>query len=192
MKNERRKVIAVIGDARLENPVRRERLLRLGARLVGAGYRIITGGLGGVMAAVSEGAKTSEEWFDGAIIGAVPSYQSSSANEWCDIVIPTGMQIARNVIVVASADVVVADGGGAGTLSELAVAWQLDKPIIALGTEGWAGECGGRVLDGRGARPVRACKSVDEVIDAVQAALEHGDQQLREPGEIGDGSRSRE
>lgn len=191
MTTGRRKVVAVIGDARLEDPVRRERLRKLGSRLVAEGHRIITGGLGGVMAAVSEGAKKSRHWFDGAVIGVVPSYKASNANEWCDIVIPTGMQAARNVIVVASADAVVADGGGAGTMSELAMAWQLDKPIIALGSEGWAGECGGRALDRRSSREIRACGDVDAAIDEISTALKAVESGAQEPGKIGDGSRKK-
>lgn len=192
MSTERRRVVAVVGDARLKDDGRRERLVRLGALLVGAGYRIITGGLGGVMAAVSEGARTSDAWFEGSVIGAVPSYKSSSANEWCDIVIPTGMQIARNIIVVSSADVVIAEGGGAGTMGEIAVAWQLEKPIIALGSEGWASECGDRVLDRRRDEPVHACNTVDEVMATVNEILSAQRTAGREPGEIGDGSRNRD
>lgn len=150
-----------------------------------AGFRIVTGGLGGLMEAVSEGARHAPEWEDGRIIGILPSYKKSDANVFCDVVIPTGMQLARNVLVVASSDVVLAVGGGAGTLSEIAIAWQLGRPIVALGTHGWAGRLAGETLDVRGKQPIRACSSIDEAVLACAdlAALMH------EAGDVGSGYR---
>ena len=48
---------------------------------------LITGGLGGVMKAASHGAKDA----NGLTIGIIPQDDSSLANEYCDIVIPSGM-----------------------------------------------------------------------------------------------------
>lgn len=124
------------------------------------------------MEAVSRGASASPSHFDGAVIGVVPSYRAEDANPYCDIVIPSGMQIARNILVVSTGDVVVACGGGSGTLSEIAVAWQLGKPVIGWGTDGWAGELAGRTLDTRREDTVVACGSVAEVMDAIAAALQ--------------------
>src|SRR3954462_7241122 len=112
--SERLPVISVIGDARLEDPQRIEEARLLGAGLLTAGFRIVTGGLGGVMEAVSFGARHCDHWRDGLITGVLPSYRADDANLWCDIVIPTGMQLARNVLVVSTADVVIAVGGGVG------------------------------------------------------------------------------
>lgn len=178
-------VVAVIGDARLEDPQRIEEARDLGARLLAAGFRIVTGGLGGVMEAVSFGARHSTHWREGLIIGVIPSYRVSDANPWCDIVIPTGMQLARNVLVVATADVVLAVGGGAGTLSELAFANQLGKPIVALGVHGWAGRVAGEPLDGRSASAIRGTQSVDEAVATCLELLAT----VRESGDIGSGFR---
>jgi hypothetical protein len=178
-------VVSVIGDARLEDPQRIEEARRLGAGLLAAGFRIVTGGLGGVMEAVSFGARHCAHWHDGLIVGVIPSYRASDANPWCDLVIPTGMQLARNVLVVATADVVIAVGGGAGTLSEIALASQLGKPIIALGSHGWAGRVAGEVLDGRSTSVVRGCQSVDEAVAASVELLAVA----REGGDIGSGFR---
>lgn len=185
--NERLPVVSVIGDARLEDPDRVEEARCLGAGLLAAGFRIVTGGLGGLMEAVSYGARHCPHWSDGKIIGVVPSYRASDANPWCDIVIPSGMQLARNVLVVASADVVVAVGGGTGTLSEIALASQLGKPVVALGSHGWAGRLAGEVLDRRSTAPVRGCQSVGEVIAACVELLAG----VRESGDIGSGFRGR-
>lgn len=181
----RRPVVSVIGDARLDDQGRVEDVRRIGAALVEAGFRLVTGGMGGVMEAVAYGARHSPHWQDGLIIGIVPSYRTSEANPWCDIVIPSGLQLARNVLVVACADVVVAIGGGAGTLSELALAHQLGKPTIAFGAHGWAGRVAGELLDHRAKEPVRGCTSVEDVIAACQALLAD----VRDSGDIDSGSR---
>ena len=75
--------------------------------------------------------------------------------------------------------------GGAGTLSEVALASQLGKPIVALGTHGWAGRLAGEVIDRRSAAPVRGCESVEEAIAAC-VELVAG---VRESGDIGSGFR---
>ena len=63
-----------------------------------------------------------------------------------DIAIATGLGEARNAIVVASADAVVAVGGEFGTLSEIAFALRAGKPVVGLET--WELHRGGRPVDG--------------------------------------------
>jgi uncharacterized protein (TIGR00725 family) len=161
---KRRTIVAVIGNARITDPIHYQHCCELGSALVQAGYRIVTGGLGGVMEAVSKGAQSSPQHFDGSVIGIVPSYQASEANEYCDIVIPTGMQLARNILVVATGDAVVVVGGGSGTLSEMALAWQLGKPVLALGSKGWGGELAGRSLDNRRPDTISECDDIPSII----------------------------
>ena len=166
MKHERRPVVAVVGSARVDDEDRRAQLRDLGAALMAGGFRLVTGGLGGTMEAVSLGARSSEDWREGMILGVVPSYRHDEANQYCDVVIPSGLQVGRNLLVVSTADVVVAVGGGAGTLSEIALAWQLKRPIIALGDDGWAGRVAGQRLDQRSPDPVHRVGTVAEVIEA--------------------------
>jgi len=166
MKAGRRPVVAVVGSARVEDEQLRAQLHDLGSALMSAGFRLVTGGLSGTMEAVSAGARASEDWEDGRVIGVVPSYRHSEANEYCDIVIPTGQQVGRNLLVVATAHVVVAVGGGAGTLSEIALAWQLKRPIVTMGDSGWAGRVAGERLDARLEQPIHAANSVAEVVEA--------------------------
>ncbi len=182
----RRRVVSVVGDARLEDPARYAEAQQLGAALVRGGFRVVTGGLGGVMEAVSRGAREAPEWREGMVVGVLPSYRGSDANPWCDIVIPTGMQLARNVLVVSMGDVVVALGGGAGTLSEIALAWQLGRPILTLGATGWSGKLCGASLDARSDGIIRGCSSVSDVVAAChELAAER-----REPGDVGSGWRA--
>lgn len=69
----------------------------------------------------------------------LPSYDPSDEGSSADIVIATGLDHARNILV-ANSDGVIAIGGGAGTLSEIAMAWALKRPIVALKVSGWSGK----------------------------------------------------
>ena len=134
----RRPLVAVIGDAKLGPSDKRVRIAReVGRLLVKSGCRVVTGGLGGVMAAAMEGARLAENYVDGDTIGVLPGFDPGEANAAADIVLATGLSLARNVLV-ANADAVIAIGGGAGTLSEIALAWQLRRPIIGIVVTGWS------------------------------------------------------
>lgn len=100
------------------------------------------------MVAVSKGAHLSKKYREGDVIGILPGTDKNSANEFVDIPIPTGLGIGRNMIITNS-DAVIAVGGGAGTLSEIAFAWQKGKLIIGMDVEGWSSEVADKRLDGR-------------------------------------------
>lgn len=111
---------------------------------------IICGGRGGVMEAVCAGAKESARYKKFTTIGILPGLEKNDANSYCDVVIPTGLNLARNQLVINSGDVIIALGGGAGTLSELAFAWQFGKKVICYITEpGWASKLAGKSIDSR-------------------------------------------
>jgi uncharacterized protein (TIGR00725 family) len=93
---------------------------------------LVTGGLGGVMAAASRGAKRA----GGLTVGILPGEERDAANEWLTIALPTGLGELRNALIVRAADVIIAVGGAYGTLSELALALKAGVPVIGLGT--WA------------------------------------------------------
>jgi len=101
-----------------------------GRLLAEAGAIVVTGGLGGVMEAASEGAREA----DGTTVGLLPGADRREANPWLTVAIPTGMGEARNALVVRAADAVVAIGGEWGTLSEIAFARKTGKPVVGLGT----------------------------------------------------------
>lgn len=108
----------------------------LGVFLAQRNWGIVCGGMGGMMEAVCKGAKSEANCLWGATVGILPGEIPSEANPYCDIVIPTGMGIARNKIVVNAGEAVIAVAGGAGTLSEIALAWQLGKPILCIANQG--------------------------------------------------------
>ena len=146
----RRPVAAVIGSGNAGEETERV-AEQLGRCLVDAGFRVLTGGLGGVMEAASRGARSSSRHRDGDVVGVLPGYQSEAANPHVDIAICTGLGHARNVLCAASGDVVLAVAGNSGTLSEIALAWTLGKPVACVGhAEGWASTLAGKDLEARG------------------------------------------
>jgi uncharacterized protein (TIGR00725 family) len=101
----------------------------LGAALAAAGAVVVCGGLGGVMEAVARGARRR----GGLVVGVLPGYDRRAGNRHLSAVLPTGLRHGRNVLVAAAGDVLVALPGAAGTLSEVAVARKLGRPVIGLG-----------------------------------------------------------
>jgi uncharacterized protein (TIGR00725 family) len=165
----RRKVMSVIGlgsplAAEVEPAVR-----ELGRLAVEAGFRIVCGGLGGAMEAIARGAREAGAYREGDVVGILPGYEASAANDAVDIAVPTGLGIARNVLVVATGDVVVIVGGGAGTLGEIGIAWQLGKPLVAFEPAGgWGARFAGDRIDDRRTDTVeRAATPAEAVAKAL-------------------------
>lgn len=84
------------------------------------------------MAAACRGARNA----GGITVGILPGYDATDANPWVTHPVCTGVGHARNVILVASVDAVIACGGGWGTLSEIAHAARLERPVVILGQWG--------------------------------------------------------
>ncbi|MBI3639819.1 MAG: TIGR00725 family protein [Thaumarchaeota archaeon] len=103
-----------------------------GLEIAKSGAVLITGGLGGVMHAACHGAKDG----GGLTVGIIPQNDPSFANEYCDIVIPTGIGLARDFLNALAGDGVIIVGGGSGTLSETCAAYMYKKPIAAIKNSG--------------------------------------------------------
>ncbi len=145
----------------------------VGRGLADAGCRIVCGGRGGVMEAAARGAQSSPRWDDGTVVGILPGGDAAEANPYVDIVLPTALGLARNVLVVRAADAIIAVGGGSGTLSELALGWQLGKPIVALATSGgWAAKLAGATIDDRRTDTVVEASSPAEAVAAALRAVD--------------------
>ena len=121
--------VAVVGagDASPEQEGHAE---AVGRALAAARAVVVCGGLGGVMAAACRGAHEA----GGVTVGLLPGSDRADANPWVTVAIATGMGELRNGLVARAADGVVAIGGGYGTLSEIALALRLGKPVVGIGT----------------------------------------------------------
>ena len=99
-----------------------------GAEIAKTGHVLVTGGLGGVMLAACHGAREAK----GLTVGIIPQKEASEANEYCDIVIPTGMGLTRDFLTALSADGIIIIGGGSGTMSEICAAYMHKKPMVSI------------------------------------------------------------
>lgn len=130
----------------------------VGRHLARAGAILVCGGLGGVMDAASRGARAE----GGMAVGILPGESRAEASPHLTVAIPTGLGEARNALVVRAADAVIAVSGEFGTLSEIALALKMGKPVVGLST--WELSKGGRGVD--------AVVGVATATEAVARALE--------------------
>jgi len=122
--------VAVVGPGRA-TAQECEAAEEIGAGLAEIGAVVVTGGLGGVMEAACRGARSRR----GLTVGILPGDDRDAANGWVEIALATGLGELRNGLVVRAADVIVAIGGGHGTLSEVALGLAEGRAVIGLG--GW-------------------------------------------------------
>lgn len=149
-----------------------------GEMLARRGVTLVTGGRGGVMEAAARGAARG----GGLTVGITPGTDPGSANPWCDIVLPTGLGHARNVLTALAGDFVVAVGGGAGTLSELCFAWIHGRPIYVLeGSRGWSDRLAGDTLDHRASSVIITCDSVGMLEREIVRLCAANGLRIREP-----------
>ncbi len=163
----RRRLVSVVGSSDPATPDAALGMAEaLGRALVDGGYRVMSGGLGGVMEAAFRGARSSARHRDGDTVAVLPGLDEDDANPHADIRIPTGLGHLRNGVVAASPAVVVVCGA-AGTLSEMGLAWRMGRLVVALkGSGGIADEYAGRPVDGATPRP----PEISRVLAASSAA----------------------
>ncbi len=156
------KQIAIIGSAEKVSEEVEQMAEELGRGIARSGAVLISGGRNGVMEASCRGAKKE----NGLVVGILPK-TSKQANQFVDICIVTGMGDARNVLNVNSADAIISVCGGAGTLSEIALALKAGKKIVSLRLSGGVSTMlAGKTIDGR---DVISAENVEE---ALRIALE--------------------
>jgi len=123
--------IAVIGAAECESGLS-DIAYKVGWEIGRRGHVLVCGGLGGVMDAAAHGAHD----VGGLVVGILPGPDRSPAGKWLTVAIPTDMGHARNALVARAGDALVAVGGGFGTLSEIALALKMGRPVVGLETWG--------------------------------------------------------
>jgi uncharacterized protein (TIGR00725 family) len=148
--------VAICGDGDPRTP--HAEAARTAGRLIAEARAVLlTGGMTGVMAAASEGARAA----GGLVVAVLPGGSTKSAVAPAQVRIATGAGEARNVVLVRSADAVVAIGGAFGTLSEIAIARKLEVPVVGYQT--WEAP-----VPGTGEPLLEQCDSIE---DAVARAL---------------------
>lgn len=126
-----------------------------GRLLARAGAVVLTGGLGGVMAAASQGAFEH----GGMTVGLLPGSGREAANPYLRVSLPTGLGEMRNALLVRSCGGIIAVGGSWGTASEVALACRTGVPVFAIG--GWEFPAEG---------PIRVASAEDAVRRLLTAA----------------------
>jgi len=124
-----KRFIAVIGGSEC-SPQEAKLAEEVGRELARQGVILVCGGLGGIMKAACKGASSQ----GGVTVGILPGGNRQAANPYVQIPIVTNLGEARNVVVVKSAEAVIAIGGGYGTLSEIGHALRNGIPVIGLNT----------------------------------------------------------
>jgi uncharacterized protein (TIGR00725 family) len=160
-----RRQVSVIGSGSCEEGSEPWRLAEaVGGLLAEAGATVVCGGRGGVMEAAARGAAAA----GGTVIGLLPGSSAEEANPYCTHVIATGIGRARNLAVAASGEVAIAVGGEWGTLSEIALARNLGRDVVAL--RSWSVSGAGEMEAGPGVTPA----STAEEAVALALAAERG------------------
>ena len=132
-----------------------EDTLEIGRRLAHEGYLVFCGGGAGVMEAIAKGVHDE----GGIVVGVLKGDDLDEGNKYITVPIATGIGIARNAILAYNCDAAIAISGQYGTLSEIAYAFQLKKPVIGYKT--WA-------ID-----PVIQANTPEEVVSKLDKELNH-------------------
>lgn len=170
--------LSVIGQSGPISETLREAAYAVGRAVAAAGAHLYTGGRDGVMAAACEGARAA----GGLTIGILPGDDPAQANPHVVVPITTGLTFeGRSQVLMHACDACIAVGGGAGTLTEITIAYLYRKPIVALkGHGGWADSLApvlleGKYLDHRRLIPIHFVSDPEEAVAlAVRLAEEAG------------------
>ena len=149
----RRVPVGIIGP-KLATEVQLRTAEYVGGRLASLGLQLLCGGKNGVMEAACKGCAEA----GGLPIGLLPDNEWTAANPYVAIPIPTGIGPARNAIIARGCQILVAIGGGHGTLSEMALALHFDRPVLSL--------CDAPPIEG-----ATLCATPDEALQRMAAYL---------------------
>lgn len=161
----RKRQILVIGhNDKGCTPEHEKTAYETGTEIAKSGSVLISGGLGGVMRASCHGAHDA----GGLTVGIIPQGEHNFANEFCDIVIPSGMGLTRDFLNALSADGVIIIGGGSGTLSEVCAAYMHKRPMVAIrNTGGTAEQYADKFVDHRENIKIIGVDSPKEAVELI-------------------------
>ncbi len=149
--------VLVSGASQPRDPALVETATTAGRLLAERGWIVLTGGLGGVMAAAADGVSAAA----GTAVAILPGVDRADASPGHTVVLPTGLGEMRNALLVRSVDAVLAIGGSWGTLSEVALAARTGVPVVTIGTD----------LPAFAGPEVQVVTSADEAVSALAAIL---------------------
>ena len=129
MTGERPPYVAVCGPG-IARPHESAWAEEIGRLLAEARAVVVCGGISGVMDDVARGAAAA----GGTVVGILPGPDRAGASRHLSVSVPTGMGETRNALVARAADVVIAVAGEWGTLSEIALALKMGRPVVGLHT----------------------------------------------------------
>jgi uncharacterized protein (TIGR00725 family) len=149
--------VLVSGAGEPRDPALVETATTAGRLLAERGWLVLTGGLGGVMAAAASGVDEA----GGTAIAILPGVDRGAASPGHAVVLPTGLGEMRNALLVRAADAVLAIGGAWGTLSEVALAARTGVPVVTIRTD----------LPAFAGPEVQVAASAEEAVAALAAIL---------------------
>jgi uncharacterized protein (TIGR00725 family) len=158
-----RTIIGVMGSGKPLDAAAEEAAYWMGRLVADQGWVLLNGGRAcGVMDASARGARDA----GGLVVGILPDTDTSDTSEHVDIAVLTGLREARNSVNVLSSTVVVALPGGAGTISEVALALQAGRTVVTVGFD-----VGVAFQPYRDSRQLVDVRSPEEAITAVRGTL---------------------
>ncbi len=149
--------VLVSGAGEPRDPALVQAATTAGRLLAERGWLVLTGGLGGVMAAAAAGVDAA----GGTAVAILPGVDRADASPGHAVVLPTGMGEMRNALLVRAADAVLAIGGSWGTLSEVALAARTGVPVVTIGTD----------LPAFAGPEVRVAASAEEAVEVLAEIL---------------------
>ncbi len=170
MSSKRPYQIAVLGsDEGICTDEQYDTAFKVGELIAEKGHITLTGGGAGVMEAALKGAHENE----GITVGIIPEKKMDKANHFCDVIIASGIGLARDEINIASSDGVILVGGGAGTMNEATFAYMFERPIVAVENSGGTAEkVAGEYLDERETEKILSASSAEEAVDILLEEIE--------------------
>lgn len=175
-----RQVIAIAGAERA-GPMVAEMARDVGKNVIAKGFHLLCGGTGALVSAACEGAQEEKanlkrrgKFLGDApvVMGLLAGSNKSDGNAELDIALPTGLGVAIHTVVCASADALIALEGGAATLSHVALAWQLGKPIVLIAPDGSVLESlVGERIDSNRADMIMTADSAERAVEMIAERL---------------------
>lgn len=162
-KMKRKPLIAVVGHGLHAEEKHIKMAERVGKEIAKRNGIVLCGGRPkGIMDAVAKGVRSE----GGITVGILPEGDRSNLSKYVDIPILTGMGFARNQILGLSCDVMIAVGGGVGSLTEVAYAYAYSKPIIVIeNMGGWPEKFIGKYMDEKKRIKIIGAKNAKEAVD---------------------------